>query len=97
MYTDRDGQEFVVDCTIPGVTGGTTDITCPEPFLPPIKDDSMRNCIKPCPVNAYTFEEYDNMWLTSASVSTVGLVLNVYMAATWYLSVVDTSFCYLSL
>ena len=38
---------------------------------------------QPCPVNAYTTEEYTVMWLVTAIVSTVGLILNVYMAATW--------------
>jgi hypothetical protein len=41
-------------------------------------------CSQPCPVNAYTTEEYTVMWLVTAIVSTVGLILNVYMAATWY-------------
>ncbi len=40
-------------------------------------------CSQPCPVNAYTTEEYTVMWLVTAVVSTVGLILNVYMAATW--------------
>ena len=84
-YTDWNGQQFEVPCTTPGVGPGAGDVTCPDPFLPPTKEEyTIRNCIKPCPVNAYTFEEYDTMWLTSASVSTVGLLLNLYMAATWY-------------
>jgi hypothetical protein len=40
-------------------------------------------CSQPCPVNAYTTEEYTVMWLVTAIVSTVGLILNIYMAATW--------------
>jgi hypothetical protein len=83
-YTDGNGQQFEVPCTIPGIGPGVVDIICPDPFLPPTNEGDIRNCIKPCPVNAYTFEEYDTMWLTSASVSTVGLLLNLYMAATWY-------------
>jgi hypothetical protein len=41
------------------------------------------HCSQPCPVNAYTTEEYTVMWLVTAIVSSVGLILNVYMAATW--------------
>jgi hypothetical protein len=40
-------------------------------------------CSQSCPVNVYTTEEYTVMWLVTAIVSTVGLILNVYMAATW--------------
>ena len=41
------------------------------------------NCSQPCPVNAYTTEEYTVMWLVTAIVSTIGLILNIYMAVTW--------------
>jgi hypothetical protein len=37
-----------------------------------------------CPVNAYTREEYNVMWIVAGVVSTIGFILNVYMAATWF-------------
>ncbi len=38
---------------------------------------------QPCPVAAYTNEEYGRMWAGSNAVGVIGLVLNVYMCMTW--------------
>jgi hypothetical protein len=35
-------------------------------------------------VNSFSESEYDAMWFTSVVVSTVGLLLNLWMASTWY-------------
>jgi hypothetical protein len=49
-------------------------------FLVPVTCNSSQ----PCPVNAYTTEEYDVMRIVSGVVSMIGFILNVYMAATWF-------------
>jgi hypothetical protein len=49
------------------------------------------NSSQPCPVNAYTTEEYDIMRIVAGIVSTVGFTLNVYMAATWFVFVFSNS------
>jgi hypothetical protein len=38
---------------------------------------------QPCPVAAYSDEEYGQMWAGSNAVGLIGLVLNVYMCMTW--------------
>ncbi len=38
---------------------------------------------QPCPVAAYSDEEYGRMWAGSNAVGLIGLVLNVYMCMTW--------------
>jgi hypothetical protein len=82
-YTNVNGQEYDVPCTIPGVGPGITDITCPDPFVPPAEKSELRNCVKQCPVHTYSHDEYDVMWLTSGIISGVGMLLNAHMAATW--------------
>ncbi len=42
------------------------------------------NSSQSCPVNAYTTEEYDIMWIVAGVVSIIGFILNIYMAATWF-------------
>ena len=49
-------------------------------FVVPVTCDTSQ----PCPVNAYTMEEYDIMRIVAGIVSTIGFTLNVYMAATWF-------------
>ncbi len=39
--------------------------------------------LQPCPVAAYTDDEYTGMWATTHAVGLTGLLLNVYMAMTW--------------
>ncbi len=38
---------------------------------------------QPCPVAAYSDEEYGRMWVGSNAVGLIGFVLNVYMCITW--------------
>ncbi len=38
---------------------------------------------QPCPVAAYSDEEYGRMWAGSNAVGLIGLVLNAYMGMTW--------------
>ena len=52
---------------------------------------------QPCPVAAYSNEEYGRMWAGSNAVGLIGLVLNVYMCMTWsdhilYYYLLDPSF-----
>jgi hypothetical protein len=49
----------------------------------PVADDHIESCVQPCPVQAYTDEEYTWMWALSNSIGLVGFGLNSFMACTW--------------
>ncbi len=81
-YMQDDGIFLDVPCFTPGV-GGVQKVACPFPFVNPLADDHLESCIQPCPVQAYTDDEYTLMWGFSNGIGVVGLSLNVFMVATW--------------
>jgi hypothetical protein len=87
-YTDpATGVLYTVPCYIPATEADTKDTTvCPFPFVRPIGDDHPRNCIQPCPVPAYSDDQYTQMWVLSSAVAVAGLILNLFLVATWVLS-----------
>jgi hypothetical protein len=83
IYTqDDDGSFLDVACFAPEVAE-VQKVTCRLPFVNPLADDHLESCIQPCPVQAYTDDEYTLMWGFSNAIGVVGLTLNVFMAATW--------------
>jgi hypothetical protein len=86
IWTDTEGSQHDMACYVPNERGETKTIVCPSPFLPPNNPDfSARNCIKPCPANAYSNSEYSQMWAVTSFLGALGFCLNTYMAATWYI------------
>ncbi len=81
-YTQDDGSFLDVACFTPE-GAEVQKVTCPLPFVNPLADDHLESCIQPCPVQAYTDDEYTLMWGFSNGIGMVGLSLNVFMAATW--------------
>jgi hypothetical protein len=84
-YTTAEGEMYDVQCFISGEEPEAAAFVCPAPFLSPIEAQTSANCVKACPVPAYTIEEYDLMWVAYSIPSTVGLALNLFMCATWVL------------
>ncbi len=81
-YTQDDGSFLDVACFTPEVAE-VQKVTCPLPFVNPLADDRLESCIQPCPVQAYTDDEYTLMWGFSNGIGVVGLSLNIFMTATW--------------
>jgi hypothetical protein len=52
------------------------------------------DALKLCPVAAYTVEEYSMMWAASNAIGVIGLLLNAYLATTWYLPQFLPPFCF---
>jgi hypothetical protein len=86
MYTSSDGTVYDVPCFIPSADPNVLEAKCPDPFLPPVDESHDKPCVNPCPSPVYTTDEYSAMWLIYSIVSIVGLLLNLFMAATWYIS-----------
>jgi hypothetical protein len=81
-YTLEDGSLLDVPCFVPkGVV--VQQVDCPFPFVNPLANDHLESCIQPCPVQAYTDDEYTLMWGFSNGIGLLGLSLNLFMAATW--------------
>ncbi len=88
VYTDPDsGILYESPCYTPNAEAVVKSEVCPFPFLPPMTDElrGKRNCIKPCPVQAYSEDEYHDMWIVSIAPACVGLLFNSYMTLTWYI------------
>ncbi len=88
VYTDPDtGILYESPCYTPNAEAMVESVVCPSPFLPPMTDAwrEKGNCIKPCPVQAYSENEYRDMWIISSAPACVGLLLNIYMTLTWYI------------
>jgi hypothetical protein len=71
-YTQDDGSFLDVACFTPGVAE-VPKVICPLPFVNPLADDHLESCIHPCPVQAYTDNEYTLMWGFSNGIGVVGL------------------------
>ncbi len=88
VYTDPDtGILYESPCYMPNAEAVVESVVCPSPFQPPMTDElrGKANCIKPCPVQAYTEDEYHDMWIISSAPACVGLLFNTYMTLTWYI------------
>jgi hypothetical protein len=88
LYTDPEtGIPYISPCFRPNAKAVVDSVACPSPFVPPTTDELMGkvNCIKPCPVQAYSDEEYHDMWIISSVPACLGLAFNMYMALTWYM------------
>jgi hypothetical protein len=81
-YAKDDGSFLDVACFEPGVAEVQKG-KCPFPFVIPLADDHLESCIQPCPVQAYTDDEYTMIWGFYNGIGVVGLFLNVFMATTW--------------
>jgi hypothetical protein len=85
VYTDpHTGILYESPCYTPNAEAVVESVVCPSPFLPPMTDEWRGNCIKPCPVQAYSEDEYHGMWIISSAPACVGLLFNIYMTLTWY-------------
>jgi len=83
IWTDAGGTEHDIACYVPNAKEEIEEFKCPDPFVAPIDEDfSQRNCIK---VNAYSDNEYSQMWSVASTPGTIGFGLNIFMAATWYI------------
>jgi len=85
-YTLFDGTVRDVQCFIPGEAKEAARFGCPQPFVNPIDDNHVESCIQPCPVQAYTDEEYSVMWAISNGIGIIGLSLNLFMTCTWMIA-----------
>jgi hypothetical protein len=83
-YTDPSSNIVrTVSCYVPGMEAKVADIICPDPFVRPVDESHPANCIQPCPVSAYTTQQYKGMWTVSSVVATCGLCFNLFMILTW--------------
>jgi len=82
-YKTYDGVEYDVQCFVPGAEVVIEKVECPGDFVNPQDENHVKSCIKPCPVNAYTDDEYTIMWLLYVIVGMIGFVLNAFMVLTW--------------
>jgi hypothetical protein len=96
-YTFPDGTTAEVGCFAPG-KGKIIQVECPSPFVHPILPDSTDNCVQPCPNQAYSKEEYTQIWGVSIGIELLGLLLNAFMMFTWMVFLFSTlSLCLLLL
>jgi hypothetical protein len=88
VYTDPDtGVVYESPCYTSNADAVVEIVVCPSPFLSPMTDiwRGKANCIKPCPVQAYSDDEYRDMWIISSAPACLGLLFNIFMALTWYI------------
>jgi hypothetical protein len=80
VFSHVDGNEYDVPCFVPGNKDAIVDLEpCPHPYVRPVGGV----CSDPCPSNAYSMSEWNAMWLHASIPSTVGLLLNLFLALTW--------------
>ncbi len=88
FYTDpKTGVLYESQCFVPDVEAVVERVVCPFPFLPPTTEALIGavNCIKPCPVQAYSDGEYHDMWIVSSAPASLGLLLNIFMTTTMFI------------
>jgi len=83
-YTDADGTAYEVQCFV-SEEAQEEEFLCPHPFLNSVNQDTRAECVKACPVPAYTLSEYDGMWLAATVPAAFGFFLNTFMICTWIL------------
>ena len=86
VFTFEDGTTTAVPCFIPGEAQEIPKVSCPYPFVNPIAGQHFQSCVQPCPVQAYTDNEYTWMWGIGNVIGIVGLLLNLFMACTWFIA-----------
>jgi hypothetical protein len=87
-YTDpKTGVLYESQCFVPDAEAAVERVVCPFPFLPPTTEALIGkvNCIKPCPVQAYSDGEYRDMWTVSSAPASLGFLLNIFMATTMFI------------
>jgi hypothetical protein len=88
FYTDpKTGVLYESQCFVPNAEAAVERVVCPFPFLPPTTEALIGkvNCIKPCPVQAYSDGEYHNMWIVSSTPASLGFILNIFMTTTMFI------------
>ncbi len=88
FYTDpKTGVLYESQCFVPDAEAAVEHIVCPFPFLSPTTEALIGkvNCIKPCPVQAYSDGEYRDMWTVSSVPASLGLLLNIFMGTTMFI------------
>ncbi len=88
FYTDpKTGVLYESQCFVPDVEAAVERVVCPFPFLSPTTEALIGkvNCVKPCPVQAYSDAEYHDMWTVSSAPASLGLLLNIFMATTMFI------------
>ncbi len=88
FYTDpKTGVLYESPCYVPDAEAAVERVVCPFPFLPPTTEALIGkvNCIKPCPVQAYSDGEYHDMWTVSSAPASLGFLLNIFMATTMFI------------
>jgi hypothetical protein len=88
FYTDpKTGDFYESQCFVPDAESVVELFVCPLPFLPPTTEALIGkvNCIKPCPVQAYSDGEYHDMWIVSSAPASLGLLLNIFMTTTMFI------------
>ena len=88
FYTDpKTGVLYESLCFAPDADAEVERVVCPFPFLPPTTEALLGkvNCIKPCPVQAYSDGEYHDMWTVSSAPASLGFLLNIFMATTMFI------------
>ncbi len=82
-YTFPDGTTAEVGCFAPGKEK-IVERECPSPFVRRISiRNSKQPCVQPCPNQAYSKEEYTQIWGVSIGIELLGLLLNAFMMFTW--------------
>jgi hypothetical protein len=85
-YTVPAGEKYEVPCFNSNQDYEVEVINCIAPYVSPLRaENAYKGCVKPCPSPAYSEVEYTTMWTVATSIALVGLILNIFMAATWAL------------
>jgi hypothetical protein len=88
FYTDpKTGVLYESQCFVPDAEATIERVVCPFPFLSPTTEALIGkvNCIKPCPVQAYSDGEYRDMWTVSSAPASLGFLLNIFMTTTMFI------------
>ncbi len=91
-YTFSDETTAEVACFAPG-KGKVIQPPCTFPFVYPVLPEPTSSCVQPCPNQAYSKQEYTQIWGVSMGIELLGLLLNAFMTFTWTVFL----FCALSL
>jgi hypothetical protein len=81
QYTNENG-DYNVPCTRHTKTNVEARV-CPLPYVAPTRPDTQKTCVRPCPAQTFTNDEWSLMMNVSNAVAVVGGLLNFFMALTW--------------
>jgi hypothetical protein len=82
-YTLPDGSVQDIECSVRASVEAQA-VECPAPFLLPL-EASTDVCVMPCPIAAFSGEEYDTMWVFAILPGIFGFFLNSMLGGTWAL------------